>query len=179
MCVCGAVVPLELQRDLHPLTTRGQTSTTSINCNSTSDSFISRLAERTGAAVATYMAPRDASQDRTNTPDPVDKGIATLATLRCARPTLSLLGCLLTRPQDRHQSVCGEGLYRLFSSSALDLAFVSCILFRFRPLAPVLRSTASRLTLRRMAKGERPRSFQYRPERGSHSTSMSASTPAA
>ena len=28
------------------------------------------------------MAPRDASQDRTNTPDPVEKGIATLGTLR-------------------------------------------------------------------------------------------------
>ena len=28
------------------------------------------------------MAPRDASQDRASTPDPVEKGIATIGTLR-------------------------------------------------------------------------------------------------
>ena len=36
------------------------------------------------------MAPKDISQDRSNTPDPVEKGFATLSTLR------SVLDCLVT-----------------------------------------------------------------------------------
>lgn len=53
-----------------------------IHQNSDDNSSIVAIRERVVRTRATHMAPRDGSQERINTPDAVEKGIATVSTLR-------------------------------------------------------------------------------------------------